>query len=135
MVTTYVQDNHSPKDVVLLCDDLHYLGFRHTMYYLPEFKVFQIVPMGLPPNKGIFWAENRHTYFSNSVRIPKWVKDCLIITHPQLLKEQVAKIEETLSPEEIKLISLSSDLGIIKIDVNNAPRIFNDISLTCPPPN
>ncbi|HHT9126464.1 MAG TPA: ArnT family glycosyltransferase [Candidatus Brocadiia bacterium] len=128
VVTSYIRANFSPEETVVLSGNLHYLGFRHAMYYLPDYKVFQTCPIGLYPDRGIFWGANHQTYFSPSINIPKGAKYCLIITHPVLLKEQITKIENTLFPKEIKLISLSDNLGVIRIDVNNAPKIYNDIS-------
>ncbi len=128
VVTSYVRDNFSPEDVVILSSNLHYLGFRHTMYYLPDYKVFQTCSIGLYPHKGIFWGADRHTYFSPYVNIPKRAKYCLILTHPVLLKEQIMRIENALSPGEMELISLPDNLGVIKIDVNNAPKVYKDIS-------
>ncbi|HLG31323.1 MAG TPA: DUF2723 domain-containing protein [Candidatus Brocadiales bacterium] len=128
VVTSYIRDNFSPEDVVVLSGNLVFLGFRHAMYYLPEYKVFQTCPIGLYPDRGIFWGANRHTYFSPYVKIPKGTKYCLIFTHPVLLKEQIMRIENALSPGEMKLISLPDNLGVIKIDVNNAPKVYKDIS-------
>jgi hypothetical protein len=127
-VTSYVRDNYSPDDVVILSGNLHYLGFRHTMYYLPDYKVFQTCPIGLPPDRGVFWGTHRQTYFSRYITIPKGVKECLIITHPVLLQEQITKIENTLPPGGMKLISLPNNLGIIKIDAKDAPKIYDDVS-------
>ena len=127
-VTSYVRDNFSPDDVVVFTDDLHYLGFRHAMYYLPDYKVFQTRLMGSYPEMGIFWGVNQHTYFSRNVRIPKGVKHCLILTHPSILKEQIMKMENILSPKEMELTALPDNPGVIKIDVNNAQEIYNNIT-------
>ncbi len=128
LITSYIRNNFSPEDVVVLTDDLVLLGFRHAMYYLPEYKVFQTCPIGLHPNKGVFWGENRRTYFSRYVRIPKGVKDCLIFTHPVMLNTHIIQIENALPRGEMKLIPLPDGLGLIKIDANNAQKVYDDIS-------
>lgn len=127
-ITSYIRNNFSPDDVVVLTDDLVLLGFRHAMYYLPEYKVFQTCPIGLHPDEGVFWGENRRTYFSRHVRIPKGVKECLIFTHPVMLNTHIIQIENALSSGEMKLISLTDGLALIMIDASNAPKVYDDVS-------
>ena len=56
-----VRENFSPKDTEVLASELFDMGYRHAMYYLPEYRVHDNVSLTTKDGPRIFWGRGRKT--------------------------------------------------------------------------
>ncbi len=57
-----VSDNFSPSDTEIIATDRFLFSYRHAMYYLPEFRVYDSVLLSTPDGPRLFWGQDRKTY-------------------------------------------------------------------------
>jgi hypothetical protein len=62
----------SPENTILFVDGDIFFCYRHVMYYLPEYTVYQPELKYAPSGKlrKIFWGVNRETHLSDTVILP-----------------------------------------------------------------
>jgi hypothetical protein len=71
-----VRARFSPANTVILGKPYVFLGPRHLMYYLPEYRVYVMDEStdSTGKRRSIFWGQNHSTYLSDAVYIPSGVK-------------------------------------------------------------
>lgn len=65
----------NPADTIIIAEPYVFFGFRHIMYYLPEYRVYQIDIKVTPDGKmrKTWWGMNRQTFLTDEIVLPKEV--------------------------------------------------------------
>jgi len=64
-----VRTNFSPDDTEIIGGDLFVFSYRHAMYYLPEFKVYDTCLLETAEGPMLFWGQGRKTYRSRYIKL------------------------------------------------------------------
>ena len=53
-----------------------FIGFRQVMYYLPQYRVYQVNMASLPSGeqRSIFWGVDRNTYLTKEIELPQSIR-------------------------------------------------------------
>ncbi len=57
-----IKARFSPEDTLIIGTDRFLYSFRHAMYYLPKFKVYNTVLISTPEGRRLFWGEDMLTH-------------------------------------------------------------------------
>jgi hypothetical protein len=82
----------NPKNTAIFAEPYVFYGFRHIMYYLPEYRVYLIFVRISPTGEQMktFWGINRETFRSGDVAIPKNFKNFMVPTFSDV-RDRVSK--------------------------------------------
>lgn len=74
--------NYESSKVAIFVDPYTFYGYRHIMYYLPEYKVYQVDIRVAPTGeiRKIFWGVNRKTFLTDKIVLPENIKGFVAIT-------------------------------------------------------
>ncbi|OGW41053.1 MAG: hypothetical protein A2Y97_13250 [Nitrospirae bacterium RBG_13_39_12] len=68
----------NPKNTAIFVEPYIFYGFRHIIYYLPEYKVY-LVDLAVAPTtderRKMFWGTNRETFRSQDIVLPEYVTE------------------------------------------------------------
>lgn len=96
-----------------------FYGFRHIMYYLPDYRVYQIdvriAPTG--ERRKTFWGMHRETFRTDGIELPKGIRRVAVLTDTgsceRLCREKGAVVE-----------AVTSDFLIVSIPVERLGSAF-----------
>jgi hypothetical protein len=83
-----------PNKTAIFVEPYIFYGFRHVMYYLPEYRVY-LVDVRIAPTGGkmkTFWGKHRRTFLSNDVTIPEDIRNFVVPTFTDM-RDKVSRIE------------------------------------------
>ena len=101
-----------------------FFGYRHIMYYLPEYWVYQI-NIGTAPTgemRKTFWGVNKKTFLSDEVILPENINDFII----PAFSENIDKLSRF---KGIKIRSLSSRIFIVSGPVDLISHIYPQLKV------
>ncbi len=108
---------YEPDKTALFVGPYVFYGYRQIMYYLPEYRVYQVDVRVLPTGeeRETFWGINRETFITGEIILPESIDTFLLplIAHD---KEKVTTIKG-VSIEQLKPINMylaSGNVSLIK---------------------
>lgn len=84
--------NFDPADTLIEAGDYYYYGFRHAMYYLPEFTVVSLSSGPGGAHRQVFWGKDRRTRVTHEFEAPKEMRTLVTILDPRVT-ERLAELE------------------------------------------
>ena len=64
-----IRAGFSPSDTEIIGIDRFLFGYRHAMYYLPEYRSYNSVVMHTPEGRRLFWSVGRKTFVSDRIEL------------------------------------------------------------------
>ena len=106
----------NPKNTAIFAEPYVFYGFRHIMYYLPEYRVYlihvRISPTGERMNT--FWGINKETFRSEDITIPGNFKNFIVPTFSDI-RDRVSKTRgESITTLSNGIFIASGHFGLIK---------------------
>jgi hypothetical protein len=82
----------NPENTAIFAEPYVFYGFRHIMYYLPEYRVYLIQRRISPTGERIktFWGINKETFRSEDITIPGNFKNFIVPTFSDI-RDRVSK--------------------------------------------
>lgn len=114
----------SPNNTAIFVEPYIFYGFRHIMYYLPDYRTYlvdvRITPSG--ERRKTFWGIHRETFLSNDIYIPTNVAAFIIPTLTDI-RDRAVKIEGS------SIKQLSSGMFIASGPLALVQEIFPELIL------
>jgi hypothetical protein len=116
---------HNPDEVAIFVGPYVFYGYRQIMYYLPEYRVYQVDVRVLPTGeeRKTFWGIHGKTYVTDEIIVPESIGTFLM---PFIAddKEKVSGIKE-VSIEQLKPINMYLACG----DISRIKDIYPELRI------
>jgi len=111
------------KTVVFVREPYIFYGFRQIMYYLPEFRVYQIDTAIAPTGevRKTFWGVNRETFVTDEIILPKSTENFMVLFLSDS-RDEVMKIKN-LSVKKLQPTDIYIALGHISLIKEMYPEL------------
>ena len=106
----------NPENTAIFAEPYIFYGFRHIMYYLPEYRVYLIHARISPTGERMktFWAINRETFRSEDITVPGNFKNFIVPTFSDI-RDRVSKTRgESITTLSNGIFIASGHFGLIK---------------------
>ena len=115
----------NPENTAIFVETYLYYGYRHIMYYLPAYYVydvdFRISPSG--EKRKAFWGINKVTHLTDSIIMSESINTFVVLlTKDNINKVKVIKEMSIHSFENTNIYLISGDINLIK-------RLFPELNL------
>lgn len=83
-----------PSKTAIFVRPYLFYGYRHIMYYLPDYRVYD-VDMRVAPTgeiRKLFWGSNRETFLSDKIILPEGIEDFVFVLVSDDYKEKAQNI-------------------------------------------
>lgn len=120
-----IENHFSPQETIVLNTRPYFeYSFKHALYYLHDFRAYLIDPRKNKrgEQQNMFWGINRQTIRSQSIVIPKSIKNFVVLYDPSDEKH----LKELLS-DGLTLIPLGKGLVLPYGEIRQAPLINRDV--------
>jgi hypothetical protein len=119
---------YDPLNTAVFVGPYIFYGYRQIMYYLPEYKVYQvdhrIAPTG--QERKIFWGTNRQTFLTDKIFLPRHVDHFII--------PWIYKTNELNRKGGIKIDRLqSTDIYLVSGSISHIKNIFPELTIHIQP--
>lgn len=112
----------NPKKSIVCVKPYIFYGYRHIMYYLPEFKVYELDHRVFSDKvRNIFGGINRLTFLTDNILIQKDVENLVV----PLLDDDLSGIPDVRG---VKVFEVFPGIYILSLPVNSFRAVFPEIA-------
>jgi len=117
-----------PSDTVIFTGPYIYWGYRQIMYYLPEYRVYQMDFKRAPSGemRKIFWGQHRSTFLTDKIVLPNKIRNFAVL----LSSEDKKRI---LGIKGVHIINILPNMCIITGPITMIRQIYPEMNFfPCP---
>jgi hypothetical protein len=118
-----------PSKTAIFVKPYVFFNFRHIMYYLPEYRVYQVDVRRSPAGemRKIFWGEGRETFLTDEIILPENVSTFVV---PLIPEER----NSLLRINGVKMLDLNTvnRLSIASGDITLIKKVYPELNVRLP---